>query len=308
MRFFIFLFLLSISILPVSAEQFINKTVAVVNGEIITLFDLQTETAPEIFRQQLNPNNPADKVKIEQLEKTILEGMISNLILTQEAERLHVSVGKDEVESEYHNFIAKSQLTPEEFQYQLELQHLTEETFKERIRSSILRSRLLGTMVGRKIVVTKKEIEDYYQKNHDKLKNNNQLQLAILVYPPDIDAKDWAARIKSGLVSFEEAVKKVSVGPKAKEGGDLGSIDVEDLNPEWWKQLSTMKPGDVTDLIDINGLQGQLKLINITKGESQTLEALTPYIEEILREPKLEERLKEYTDQLRKRAVVDIRY
>lgn len=308
MRLFIFLFLLSISILPVSAEQFINKTVAVVNGEIITLFDLQAETAPEIFRQQLNPNNPADKAKIEQLEKAILEGMISNLILTQEAERLHVSVGKDEVESEYHNFIAKSQLTPEEFQYQLELQHLTEDSFKERIRSSILRSRLLGTMVGRKIVVTKKEIEDYYQKNHDKLKNNNQLQLAILVYPPDIDAKDWAARIKSGSVSFEEVVKKVSVGPKAKEGGDLGSIDIEDLNPEWWEQLSTMKPGEVTSLIDINGLQGQLKLINIIKGEPQTLEALTPYIEEILREPKLEERFKEYTDQLRKRAVVDIRY
>ena len=305
MRFFIFLLLLFISILPVSAEQFINKTVAVVNGEIITLFDLQAETAPEIFRQQLNPNNPADKAKVE---KAILEGMISNLILTQEAERLHVNVGKDEVESEYHNFIAKSQLTPEEFQYQLELQHLTEDSFKERIRSSILRSRLLGAMVGRKIVVTKKEIEDYYQKNHDKLKNNNQLQLAILVYPPDINAKDWAARIKSGSVSFEEVVKKVSVGPKAKEGGDLGSIDIEDLNPEWLEQLSTMKPGEVTSLIDINGLQGQLKLINIIKGEPQTLETLTPYIEEILREPKLEERFKEYTDQLRKRAVVDIRY
>ena len=303
MRFFIFLLLLFISILPVSAEQFINKTVAVVNGEIITLFDLQAETAPEIFRQQLNPNNPADKAKVEQLEKAILEGMISNLILTQEAERLHVNVGKDEVESEYHNFIAKSQLTPEEFQYQLELQHLTEDSFKERIRS-----RLLGAMVGRKIVVTKKEIEDYYQKNHDKLKNNNQLQLAILVYPPDINAKDWAARIKSGSVSFEEVVKKVSVGPKAKEGGDLGSIDIEDLNPEWLEQLSTMKPGEVTSLIDINGLQGQLKLINIIKGEPQTLETLTPYIEEILREPKLEERFKEYTDQLRKRAVVDIRY
>lgn len=308
MRFFIFLLLLFINILPVSAKQFINKTVAVVNGEIITLFDLQAETAPEIFRQQLNPNSPTDKAKIEQLEKAILEAMISNLILTQEAERLHVSVGKDEVESEYHNFIAKSQLTPEEFQYQLELQHLTEDSFKERIRSSILRSRLLGTMVGRKIVVTKKEIEDYYKKNHDKLKNNNQLQLAILVYPPDVDAKDWAARIKSGSVSFEEVVKKVSVGPKAKEGGDLGCIDIEDLNPEWWEQLSTMKPGEVTPLININGLQGQLKLINIIKGEPQTLEALTPYIEEILREPKLEERFKEYTNQLRKRAVVDIRY
>lgn len=295
-------------VLPVSAEQFVNKTVAVVNGEMITLFDLQAETAPEIFRQQISQTSPADKAKIKQLEKAVLESMINNLILTQEAERLRISVSKDEVESEYHNFIAKSQLTPEEFQYQLELQHLTEESFKERIRSSMLRSRLLGTMVGRKIVVTKKEIEDYYQKNRDKLENNNQLQLAILVYPPDVNAESWAARIKSGEISFEEVVKKVSVGPKAKEGGELGSIDVEDLNQEWWEQLSSMKAGEVTSLLDVNGLKGQLKLINIVKGEPQTLESLTPYIEEILREPKIEERFKEYSEQLRKRAVVDIRY
>lgn len=295
-------------VFPVSAEQFVNKTVAVVNGEMITLFDLQAETAPEIFRQQISQTSPADKAKIKQLEKAVLESMINNLILTQEAERLRISVSKDEVESEYHNFIAKSQLTPEEFQYQLELQHLTEESFKERIRSSMLRSRLLGTMVGRKIVVTKKEIEDYYQKNRDKLENNNQLQLAILVYPPDVNAESWAARIKSGEISFEEVVKKVSVGPKAKEGGELGSIDVEDLNQEWWEQLSSMKAGEVTSLLDVNGLKGQLKLINIVKGEPQTLESLTPYIEEILREPKIEERFKEYSEQLRKRAVVDIRY
>lgn len=295
-------------VFPVSAEQFVNKTVAVVNGEMITLFDLQAETAPEIFRQQISQTSPADKAKIKQLEKAVLESMINNLILTQEAERLRISVSKDEVESEYHNFIAKSQLTPEEFQYQLELQHLTEESFKERIRSSMLRSRLLGTMVGRKIVVTKKEIEDFYQKNRDKLENNNQLQLAILVYPPDVNAESWAARIKSGEISFEEVVKKVSVGPKAKEGGELGSIDVEDLNQEWWEQLSSMKAGEVTSLLDVNGLKGQLKLINIVKGEPQTLESLTPYIEEILREPKIEERFKEYSEQLRKRAVVDIRY
>lgn len=295
-------------VFPVSAEQFVNKTVAVVNGEMITLFDLQAETAPEIFRQQISQTSPADKAKIKQLEKAVLESMINNLILTQEAERLRISVSKDEVESEYHNFIAKSQLTPEEFQYQLELQHLTEESFKERIRSSMLRSRLLGTMVGRKIVVTKKEIEDFYQKNRDKLENNNQLQLAILVYPPDVNAESWAACIKSGEISFEEVVKKVSVGPKAKEGGELGSIDVEDLNQEWWEQLSSMKAGEVTSLLDVNGLKGQLKLINIVKGEPQTLESLTPYIEEILREPKIEERFKEYSEQLRKRAVVDIRY
>lgn len=308
MRFFILLFVLCITVGPVTAEEFFNKIVAVVNGEMITLFDLQAETESEVLRQQLNPQNPVDQPKIKKLEQAILDNMINTLLLTQEAERLHVAVSKEEVENEYRQFVAKSQLTPEEFKRQLKLQHLTEDSFKERIRSSILRSRLLSSMVGRKIVVTKKEIEDYYEQHYDKLKNNNQVQVAILVYPPNADAQSWASRIKAGEISFEEVVRKVSVGPKTKEGGDLGTIDVEDLNPEWWEQLSSMKPGEITPLLDINGLKGQLKLINSIQGEPQTLETVAPYIEEVLREPKIQERFNEYNEQLRKRAVIDIRH
>ena len=44
-----------------------------------------------------------------------------------------------------------------------------------------------------------------------------------------------------------------------------------------------------------------------TREMTQTLEEATPQIERILREPKLQERFREYSEQLRKRAVVEIR-
>lgn len=56
-----------------------------------------------------------------------------------------------------------------------------------------------------------------------------------------------------------------------------------------------------------NGLKEQLKLLSIESGDGQTLEEATPQIERILREPKLQERFREYSEQLRKRAVVEIR-
>ena len=69
-----------------------------------------------------------------------------------------------------------------------------------------------------------------------------------------------------------------------------------------------MKPGEISDLFEVNnGLKAQLKLIEMETGEGQTLEEATPQIERILREPKLQERFREYTEQLRKRAVVEIR-
>ena len=52
---------------PVRAA--INGVAAVVNGEMITAFDLQAETAPEAMRRGLNPKDPNQAAAIEELTK-----------------------------------------------------------------------------------------------------------------------------------------------------------------------------------------------------------------------------------------------
>ena len=83
---------------PVHAA--INGVAAVVNGEMITAFDLQAETVPEAMRRGLNPKDPNQAAAIEELTKATLERMINNIILTQEAQRLKISVGDSEVDLE----------------------------------------------------------------------------------------------------------------------------------------------------------------------------------------------------------------
>ena len=148
---------------PVRAA--INGVAAVVNGEMITAFDLQAETAPEAMRRGLNPKDPNQAAAIEELTKATLERMINNIILTQEAQRLKISVGDSEVDNEIQQIMSRNKMTPEEFQRQLQIQRTTEKDFRERIRSSILRNRLLANMVGRKVIVTKEEIADYYNQH-----------------------------------------------------------------------------------------------------------------------------------------------
>ena len=199
-------------------------------------------------------------------------------------------------------------VTPEEFQHQLQIQRTTEKDFRERIRSSILRNRLLANMVGRKVIVTKEEIADYYNQHKQTFMNNQKVRFAVIVYPPTENAEAQAARIRSGKLSFEQAARQVSVGPRAQEGGDVGVVDWNSLDPTWQDRLSQLKPGDVSGLFEVNnGLKGQLKLLSMESGDGQTLEEATPQIERILREPKLQERFREYSEQLRKRAVVEIR-
>ena len=102
---------------PVRAA--INGVAAVVNGEMITAFDLQAETVPEAMRRGLNPKDPNQAAAIEELTKATLERMINNIILTQEAQRLKISVGDSEVDNEIQQIMSRNKMTPEEFQRQL---------------------------------------------------------------------------------------------------------------------------------------------------------------------------------------------
>lgn len=176
---------------PVRAA--INGVAAVVNGEMITAFDLQAETAPEAMRRGLNPKDPNQAAAIEELTKATLERMINNIILTQEAQRLKISVGDSEVDNEIQQIMSRNKMTPEEFQHQLQIQRTTEKDFRERIRSSILRNRLLANMVGRKVIVTKEEIADYYNQHKQTFMNNQKVRFAVIVYPPTENAEAQAA-------------------------------------------------------------------------------------------------------------------
>ncbi len=304
-----FLFLLAATgaLFPAPAAEPLNKIAAVVNGEIITSYDLAAAAAPELLRERLDSKNPAHASRIRTIQDRVLEAMINDIIMAQEAERMKVGVDESEVETALQQFKERSRLDDNEFQRQLRIQGLSEDDFRRRIRKGLLRNRLLATMVGRKVVVTKEEIASYYEQHKHTLQADGRVRVALIVYPPDASAETWAQRISSGRIAFDEAVRKVSVGPRISEGGNLGEIDQQDLAPELREQLEKLSPGQVSGLFVLNNLQTQIKLLSRSAGVPQSLEEASEEIERILREPKLEERYREYSAQLRKRAVVDIR-
>ncbi len=307
MRLFCILLLFSLLVCAPAQAAPLGSIAAVVNGEMITRYDLDTEVTSEALRRGIDPQKTADAAKMDQLRQQVLDGMINNIILTQEAKRMGVTVTDGDVEEELQRFISRSKLTPEEFNRQLQVQGTTEKAVKKRIRDGLLRSRLLATMVGRKVIVTKEEIQQYYEQHHESFKSNQRVRFAVIVYPPTENAEKFASGILSGATSFENVARKVSVGPRAEEGGDVGSVEWTDLDPSWQDRLAELTPGQASPLFEVNGLKAQLKLLALESGSGQTLEEATPQIEKILREPKLQERFVEYNEQLRKRAVIEIR-
>jgi peptidyl-prolyl cis-trans isomerase SurA len=168
-------------------------------------------------------------------------------------------------------------------------------------------------MVGRKVVLAKEEIVQYYEEHKESFKAITEVRMALLVYPPNVNADAVAQRIKSGKLSFEEAVRQYAADPASrKNNGVMPPAPWKDMLPEWRARISAMKAGDVSEPFIIPHpqyrLKAQIKLLGISGDDKiLSLAEATPAIEATLREPRLKARFEEYLQWLRSRALIDIK-
>lgn len=293
---------------PVSTPVFaapLNKIAAVVNGDMITAFDVQQQAASEILRLNLNVMNDSDKGTIDAVYRQVLDAMISDILVAQEATRLGIAASDEEIDNEYRKIVERSGLSQEGFDNQLKQQSMTADDLREHIKNNILRSRLLNHMVTRKVVIDPDDIAAYYKAHQDQFLADRTVHIGLLIFPSDIKVDALVKKAQNG--QFDEVAAQSSVGPNPQAGGDIGTLKWTDLAMEWRALLANMKTGDVSDVFMVEDRKALLHLIESIDGNSLSLEEVSPQIEALLREPKLQERFKDYMEQLRSKAVIDIR-
>jgi peptidyl-prolyl cis-trans isomerase SurA len=293
---------------PAPPARAVNKVVAVVNGEMITQFDLELAAMPAIVDARLDPRNPSDADKVQDIMRQALERMISDTLLVQEAERMKISASEADVQDELKRMVENGNLPEEELFGHLARQGMDRPAVLERLRRRVLQQRLMGNMVNRKVIVTKDDVAKYFEQHKGEISVGGWVEFAVLAYGPQTKAADWAARMKAGKVTFEEAVRQVSVGPNREQGGRLERMSPNSALAPIRMRLEQLEPGQVSEVFDLNGVNTQIKLVAEEKARQlETLEEAAPVIEERLRLAKLEERYKEYLAQLRAKALVEVR-
>ena len=298
-----------LSVQPVIAAP-VARIVAVVNGDMITARELDKALQIELAGQKLDPaKNPQ---LTGEVRKAVLDRMINDKIILQEADKEKITVSDEEVDAALDQIVKDSRLERDVFLRQMAKEGLSEKDFRDRLYVQLVSQRLMARNVVSKVVVTEDEINDYYRKNMAGFASG-RARVGMLVYPADADAEKWARDIASGKVTFQQAARSVSIGPNAEGGGDLGFMALSDMAPGMLDQISRMKKGDVSPLLNMNATKVQIALLDFEESETAAQSDAVPdsntagRIEQILRQPRLQERFEQYTAQLRDKALIDIR-
>ena len=309
----LFLAVLSICLAAPAAmaqEITLNRVVAVVNGDPITMHELEIQSMPAFARDKINPNDPANKAKVDEILKATLEEVIIDRLISQDAERLGIKASESDVDAEIQNIMKRNNIkTQMEFERALSAQGLDMPTFRQKMRNNLINSRLTNQMVARQILIPSSDIEKYYAEHKEEF-IDREVDLQILVFNPGMkpaEIQHVAKAVKNGKVSFAEAVQKCSVGPASDTDGKVENMNWRGLAPQIRATLETAQIGQVTDVLNVDGQPMMFILLRLTEPTQKSLDDVRGEIENTLKMPLAKGRFDEYVSQLRNKAVIDIR-
>ncbi|WP_291327620.1 SurA N-terminal domain-containing protein [Desulfovibrio sp. UCD-KL4C] len=288
-----------------AAEKIVDGIVAVVNGDIITMYEMNEKMAP-IMKQFGKSISAADEQQIKNIRSQILDRMINEMIIDQEAKKLKVTVSEQDVDGEINRIKESSKLSDEDFLRQLALQKTNLEDFKENLRKDIRKHRLVSYKVKNKVVVTENEIENVWNSTQTEEDNVKQsVHLKLIFFPQDVSAESIREEIISGKITFEEAADKYTAGPGAGSGGDLGVLEWDDLAQTWHDALAGLKVGEISQIFKVQQSSALLKLDSFEKNKTKSFADSKDEIYERLYREKQDAVFNDFINKLREKAVIE---
>jgi peptidyl-prolyl cis-trans isomerase SurA len=311
-------FLWLMSAVPSGQAELVDRIVAIVNEDIITLSELDetVELYAMQVRNSLHGAREEEKV-LSKLREDILNRMIDEKLADQESQRVGVSVEESEIDQRMAQMAVQQSMSKEALNEALEAEGFTWEEYRNRLREQMLRMKLINMEVKSKIAITEKEIEDYYEKHKETFQKEKKYRLRMILVkvPSSGGAHEMGAALKKMEavveqfekgVAFKELARRYSEAGTAKDGGDLGFFALDELSSEFRETVRGMKEGEISPILQ-TPLGYQVVMLEQIKTEAgKPLEDAKLQIQEKLYNEMVEEKYNTWLTELRDRSYIKI--
>jgi peptidyl-prolyl cis-trans isomerase SurA len=301
----------------VYGNEIVDRIVAQVNDDIITLQDLNAALKPYIEKIRSMGYPPEQEQQLLfKARDDVLNEKINDKLTDQEIQEEKISIDEKDIDAAIERVKEMNHLTQEQLGVELAKEGMSIEDYRKTIREQMLRSRLVNLKVKSKIVITKEDIKSYYDKNPEKYSGKKQYHLRSIVkklpdYADEAGKKailDELASIRlklDGGESFETLAGQYS-DFLAEYGGDMGLFTLDELSPEIRSAVSSLKEKESTPVIDTDQGFQIFYLENIVVTPGKPLEEVSGEIEEILYKNVVDEKFKTWVNGLKEKSHIKI--
>jgi peptidyl-prolyl cis-trans isomerase SurA len=301
---------LPLLVTPTARAETVNRIVATIDGDPITLIEL------ERYAEVAKKRPGGDQVAANQ--RALLDELVLDKIITKQVEVQGLKASEQQVDNYIESIRSRNNLSEEQLMEALKQQGMSWDQYRAQVRADIERANLINREIRNKVNVSPEEIERYYQAHLDEYGSSGKMhaRLISLLVPAGASEADRAAiRAKADEVhalaadgkDFTKLCKEYSQGPAVDEGGDIGEVEPDQMQPEFAKAVSGLKPGQVSDVITTPEGFHIIKVDKQTGDAHQPLAEVSESIKEKLYKEAMEQRYDRWLNQdLRSRHHVEI--
>jgi len=304
---------------PVGAEV-VDKIIAVVNDEIITLTEFNTAFEPYLKNIEDNYKGKDKGAIINQAKEAFLNRLVDNLLIEQEAKKagMGIVIKDEEVMDVIKDMMAKKKSNMEDFKKNLAREGNSLESLKKDIRSQMMRIRLLRREIKSKVIVSDEEIGEYYNKNRQDYEGKEAVRLKqiFLAIPAKADKKtkakikEEAGQLRKRVLageSFELLAVKYSQGPGAAQGGDIGFIEKGTIIAAVESVAFNLPMEQVSEVIESGIGFHIIKVVDKKGAGLKPIAAVREEIKTKIEDEKLEKKYEEWITSIRKKSFIEIK-
>lgn len=295
----------------------VEKIVAVVGDDIILQSEVEERAQPFMQEIAAIPNPTQRAARANALRREVLDQLINDHLILQQAQELKLSVSAEEVDRSIEQIKKDHGLNDATLLQALRGQGQTMSSYRAELRRSLLRFRVIQIAVGSKIAVSDKELQEYYERN---TKSGANLQVKashiFIAIPEGADtatvqekealAKKLLERAKGD--DFAKLAREHSQDPNTRaDGGDLGYFGRGVLPKAIEEMVFSMRVGEVRGPVRADRGFHVIKLVD------KRAEAVKPFAEvkddlrRQLQQKETERQTRNYLSELRRRTLVELR-
>ncbi|MGD9852045.1 MAG: peptidyl-prolyl cis-trans isomerase [Nitrospirales bacterium] len=295
-RFFLWLAALTlwISVVsPLTVSSFQDRIIAVVNKDVITWSDLENKVQDEYKRLKAKYSGEDLNRHYEQKQREVLNNLIDEYLQLQEARSKGLSITDEEMAAS----LQRTPLLPTQ----------TEQDY----RDQLLLKKLFDFEVRRNVVVEDEELRRFYNANQPLFLKPPQFRLKQILLTTTEEYQRELARKKAESIfstwkpnmELEELASQFSEPVK-----QLGWLQEDELLSTLSPEIKNLKPGDLSSPIETD--LGLHLLMVEEKSDTQTysFEAVEQEIRALLQRQKTEEAYRNWLNDLKKKAFIDVKF
>jgi peptidyl-prolyl cis-trans isomerase SurA len=232
------------------------QIVAVISGDVITSGDV--ENRARLFA--LSTGLPTTPEVIDRLRTQIANQLVDEKLRLQEAQRRKVVIADKQIASAIHDIEQRNNMPEGAMRTKLAALGVSVRTLIDQIRVQLAWTQVLREQLADKLNVTDAEIDDQ-MKRHEAQMGKPEYRVGEIFIPVDdpvniADAQRFAETVIGELRSgaaFSAVAAQFSQTQTALEGGELGWMQPDQLDPQVARLLVEMPVGAVSNPVKVPG-------------------------------------------------------